>query len=74
MSFGEPGPGTVSPKSGNVMAMSDCAGCADDIDAEPGEPFLPSAVYLDMPDFADVGSVSRVPDCVGFGDPWSASL
>ena len=39
--------------------MSDFAG---EIDAEPGEPFLSSGVHLDMPDYADGGSVSRVPD------------
>ena len=68
VSFDEPGSGTVSPESGNVKAMSDFGG---DIDVEPGEPFLPAGVHIDMPDFADVGSVSRVPDCVGFGEPGS---
>ena len=48
ISFGELGSGTISPESGNGMAMSDFAG---DIDAEPGEPFLPSGVHLDMPDY-----------------------
>ena len=38
-SFCEPGSGTISPGSGNVMAMSNFAG---DIDAEPGESSLPS--------------------------------
>ena len=35
----DPVPGKISPESGSMMAMSDFA---DDIDAEPGEPFLPS--------------------------------
>ena len=48
-----------------MTAMSDFAG---DIDPAPGEPFLPSGVHLDMPDFADIDSVSRVPDCVNFGN------
>ena len=39
VSFGELG-------SRNVMAMSDVAG---EVDTEPGEPFLPSGVHLDMP-------------------------
>ena len=56
VSFSEPGSGTISPESGNVMAMSDFA-C--DIDAEPGEPFLPSGVHLDMPDYADGDNVLR---------------
>ena len=71
VSFIEPGSGTVSPESGNVMAMSNFSG---DIDAEPGEPFLPSGVHLDMPDFADVGSVSRGPDCVSSGEPGSGTV
>ena len=53
VSCGEPGSGTISPESGNVMAMSDFAG---DIDPKPGEPFLPSGVHLDMSDFADISS------------------
>ena len=71
VSFGEPGSGTVSPRSGNVLAMSDFVG---DIDAEPGEPFLPSGVHLDMPDFADVDNVSQAPECVSFGEPWSGTV
>ena len=59
VSLGEPGFGMVSPESGNVMAMSDFAG---DIDAEPGEPFLPSGVHLDMPYFADIDNVSQAPE------------
>ena len=61
----------MSPGSGNVLAMSDFAG---DIDAEPGGPLLLSGVHLDMPDYADVSSVSRVPDCVDFGEPGSGSV
>ena len=38
----DPGPGKIFPESGSVMAMSDFA---DDIDAELGEPFLPSGVH-----------------------------
>ena len=67
----DPGSGKISPESGIVMAMSDFAG---DIDAEPGEPFLPSGVYLDMPDFADADNVSQVPDCVSFGEPGSGTI
>ena len=51
--------------------MSDFAG---DFDAEPGEPFLPLGVHLDIPDYADVSIVSRVPDCVDFGEPGSGSV
>ena len=68
ISFGEPASGTVSPESGNGMAMSDFA---VDIDAEPGEPFLPSGVHLVMPDFADVDNVSQAPECISFGEPGS---
>ena len=70
-SFGEPGSGTISPESGNVMAMSDVAG---DIDAEPGEPSLSSGVYLDMPDFADSDNVLKAPECVSFGEPGSGTM
>ena len=38
----DPGPGKISPESGSVMAMSDFA---DDINAELGEPSLPSGVH-----------------------------
>ena len=48
--------------------MSDFAG---GVGPEPGGPFLPSGVLLGVPDFADVDSVSRVPDCVDFGEPRS---
>ena len=51
--------------------MSDFAG---DIDPGPGEPFLPSGVHLDMPNFADIDNVSRVPDCVDFGEPRSGTV
>ena len=71
VSFGEPGSGTISPESGNVMAMSDFAG---DIDAEPGAPFLPSGVHLDMPNFADIDNVSHVPYYVSFGEPRSGTI
>ena len=35
----------------------------------PGEPFLPSGVHLDMPGFADIDSVSQVPECISFSEP-----
>ena len=60
------GPRRYPSESGNVVAMSDFA---VDIDAEPGEPFLPSGVHLDMPDFADVDNVSHALECVSFGEP-----
>ena len=53
------------------MTMSDFT---NNINTEPGEPFLPSGVHLDMPDYADVGSVSRVPDCVSFSEPGSGTV
>ena len=71
VSFGEPGSGTISPESGNVMAMSDFGG---DIDSEPGEPFLPSGVHLDIPDFADIDNVSQVPECVSLGELGSGTI
>ena len=67
----DPGPGKISPESGSVMAMSDFA---DDIDAEPSDPFLPSVVHLDMPDFADVDNVLQAPECVSFGEPGSGTM
>ena len=71
VSFGELGSGTISQESGSMMAMSDFAG---GVGPEPGEPFLPSGMHLGMPDFADVDSVSRVPDCVNFGEPRSGTV
>ena len=59
------GPGKISPESGSVMAMSDFA---DDIDAELGEPSLPSGVHLDMPDLTDVDNVSQAPEYASFGE------
>ena len=53
------------------MAMSDFAG---DIDAEPGEPSLPSGVHLDMPDLADVDNVSQAPECASFGELGSGTI
>ena len=50
------GPGKIPPESGNEMAMSDFA---DDIDAELGEPSLPSEVHLDMSEFANILTVCR---------------
>ena len=74
VSFGEPGSGTMSPGSRNVLAMSDFAG---DIDAELGGPLLLSAVHLDMPDYTDVSrcriawiSVSRGPG----RSPWGPGV
>ena len=61
----------MSPRSGNVMAMSDFAG---DIDVEPGEPSLPSRADLDMPDLADVDNVSQAPECASFGEPESRTM
>ena len=58
----DPGPGKISPESGSVMAISDFA---DDIDAELGEPSLPSGAHLNMPDLDDIDSVSQLPECVG---------
>ena len=71
VSFCELGSGTISPESGDVMAMSDFA---IDIDAEPGEPFLPSGVHLDTPDLADFDNVSQAPECASFGEPGSGTM
>ena len=71
VSFGEPGSGTMSPGSGNVLAMSDFAG---DIDAEHDGPLLLSGVHFDMPDYADVSIVLWVPDCVDFGEQGSGTV
>ena len=71
VSFGEPGFGTMSPGSGNVLAMSDFA---VDIDVELGGPSLPSGVHLDMPDLADVDNVSQAPECASFGEPETRTM
>ena len=34
---------------------------------------LPSGVNLNMSDFADIDSVSQVPECISFGEPWSGT-
>ena len=69
--FGEQESGTFSVGSGNMMAMSDFA---SDIDSEPGEPSLPSGVYLDMSHFADCDSVSQVSECVNSGKQESSTF
>ena len=66
VSFGEPRPGTISPESGSVMAMSDFV---SDIDLRPGGPLLPSGVGLCALSLAGVADVSREQNCVSFGDP-----
>ena len=71
VSFGELGSGTISPESGNVMAMSDFA---DDINTKPNEPFLPSGIHLDMPDLADIDNVLQAPECASFGEPGSGTM
>ena len=60
------GPGTISPESGNMMAMSDFV---SDIDPGPEEPLLPSRVGVYMPSLPGVVDVSKVPNYVSFGDP-----
>ena len=68
VNFGKPGAGATSPESGCVTAMSDFAG-----DVEPDDPSLPSGVHLVMPGCAAGNSVSRVSDCVNFGEPRSGT-
>ena len=51
-SFGGPESGTMSLRSGNVLAMSDFA-----VDVE-----MQSSVSLDTPDFADIGNVLLTPE------------
>ena len=48
----DPGPRKIPPESGSVMAMSDFA---DDIDAELGEPSLPSGAHLKILKHARLG-------------------
>ena len=47
----DPGPGKIPPESCSMMVMSDFA---DAIDAELGEPSLPSGAHLNMPDLDNV--------------------
>ena len=47
---------------------------ADDIDAEFGEPSLPSGVHLDIPDLTDVDNVSQAPECASFGELESGTI
>ena len=51
VSVSDPGPGKISPESGNMLAMSDFV---SDFDPGPWEPLLLSEVSLDMPNFAGV--------------------
>ena len=61
VSFGEPGSGTVSPESGNVMAMSDFV---SDFDPGPDGPLLGSAVMFDMHSFVSDCEQMQMSDCV----------
>ena len=59
MSVIDPGPGKMSPESGDMLAMSDFV---SDFDPGPGEPLLQSGISLDMPNFAGDVAILQVPD------------
>ena len=65
-SFGGSESGMMPLRSGNVLAVSDIA---VDVDAELGEPSLPSGVHLDTPDLTDIDNVLLAPECASFGEP-----
>ena len=66
-----PGPGTISPESGDMVAVSDLV---SEIDPGPGEPLLQSGVSLNMSNLAGIDDVSQVPNYVSFGEPRSGTI